>query len=463
MEGDKNPDWNQKVEENAIDPVITDEREEREKTYKKMTKDKLIETIEDHRKVAQVLKDENNRLVRAEDRLMDTVNGIRKELVDEKRKNVDLSGELDKTSHDKYVLTEKCDNLNDKLREELVNKKKQIEELIIMKSKLQKKEVVVRDLMGRLETKGAGNDTNCGETGTKPRVLYICEKTMTGIANQVDNKGAVCDRFTGVDSLTGLLSTMDREEHRQKIFSYDRVVMLLGTNDIKEGTNGYSLFTTLTMVVKQLRELDVEIAIIQLPPPLDAKYITDVAIYNMKLQDLSETSLIVDIEECFNMILTSKVYRKDGKTLEPESITLIVKEINKQLPAPTKRNKEPLKVEADRKPLKDVSNFQNSQQKDETNKEVMPIDPLKSGLIIGTGGCNIRAMQAKSGTHIKIIDYEKNGKPTKGALITGSAENIQVAKSLIIDLIESESATFNKRGNESKYFSNGSPVLKKKK
>ncbi len=65
------------------------------------------------------------------------------------------------------------------------------------------------------------------------------------------------------------------------------------------------------------------------------------------------------------------------------------------------------------------------------------IDPILNGLIIGKSGSNIKALQAKSNTIIKLTEIDIAGRQmVQGALIKGKSEvEVEKAKEILTNLI----------------------------
>ena len=160
---------------------------------------------------------------------------------------------------------------------------------LVCQTKIAQEETVINDMMQQLDDK-AGNEESftADEDKNAPRVPVIVDKQRAGIVPKLGiTKGMkyhICD-YLKVDSLEELLNILSDNVHRNKIHTYDLVVIVCGLQDILGNDDGFRVFGKTVKVIKQLISLEVDVAVTYLPPAPGNK-LTDSRIYNMKIEQL---------------------------------------------------------------------------------------------------------------------------------------------------------------------------------
>ncbi len=416
----------------------------------------------------------NNDLEQEITELNETTSSLNKKLKDANTTNSDLKEEIKELNNqvttitnDKSTLEGEKKDLNKKLKEletkesQLRNSNDlQLKDLITSKDQIKQYKVQIEDLMKRLRNKPA---TTNDDTEDSAEALFIVDAEWDHDKLSIMKKGAKWD-WISIKSVRVLRDRIEDLIETQKLYKYDKVVILLGHGDIREGVEGFDLFNLMKKIVKVLDEMELQVTICQLPP-LMGTLGTDVQIFNSCLDNL-ENIEIISLEKATERVAYSKIVSDEGVVSE-WGLNMIKDCINEQLTKPiirkNKENRKPpthpapkviTEKDKNKKSYKDAleeniaeSDSPASEQELEEDSEsdlerdgkgYMKINPDHAGLIIGQMGSTIRAIQAKSRTKISLDYKTVDGELTKVAIIYGTEEGIENAKKRIRQLVAKE-------------------------
>ncbi len=412
--------------------VIAEDDEEKEKYTKKTTKEKLIELVDAFKEEGM-----NDKL---------TLITLRKENHDQHAQilNKDLLiATLQDENKSKEVKLADADKenilLRSKLCEEKDAKKLVIDELLLTKSKLVKKNELAADLMNVLDEKSGS--ANWGDDVQK--LLIIVDERLEAVLDQIKLDSTSWDKFVLTKGIDGLKTMLESEDHRMKIYGYEKVLMLVGLTDILAGREGFTVGNTACVAATKIRDLQVDVGIVELPPVAKGKPSTMLSCFNNKVKNASNINQVILIDSAFDMIMTDDLINDDG-TFIPVVFDIIASAISKQIIMPGKRSKDPFKTST--KPIK--------QMKTETKpavaikdyiREIFPFNKSITGLVIGSGGNTIRSLEDESGAKLHVMDWEGE----KAVLIQSTNQNsILAAKAKLEELIAGAKETRSKRKQE---------------
>ncbi len=376
---------------------LKDNKEERDKFYGRTNKGIIIQLMERLRtqtdKNEVTLTDRINTLVQEKDKLS-------KRLVDEEKEKNDVLTRLDSTQ---TLLTQK--------------------------------EALVTDMLQRLDNKAEGDDSidMSIEDEDIPSVLLIYDKQRASIIPKIgitSGQKHKCDKIE-VESLTDLHEILNDETHKKKFFAYDMVIISCGLGDIMSTDDGFKTHSKLLKIVKQLVALEVDIAVVQLPPVQGSK-MTDIRIFNMKLDQLPNKHKevqIVTIPEVFSMNI-DEVF-DDGNVVVTETVCdLIARAINAKTTVPDKKDKKTPTPSAPDSGKENVPPNLGAQSLQQLQIDTYEIDSDICGLVIGSKGSNIKKLEAQTDTRMKVVDGPH-------VIIIGQHRNVVNAKDKVASYIKS--------------------------
>ncbi len=194
---------------------------------------------------------------------------------------------------------------------------------------------------------------------------------------------------------------MDDESHIKRIHNYDMAVLVIGFNDIKKGGNGISVGKKLINCVTKIKDLELDVAILELPPAGISS--TDSDLFNMKIEGMEGVE-ILKISQDVDIMTQDQIFDKE-RTLKCDILAIMTKAINEQVSFPEKKMKTTLKA---LEPTEiSETNRQNDKEEDDLMmKETFTIDKHYTGLIIGKSGTMIKTMTGESGIEVRITDAE---------------------------------------------------------
>ena len=219
-------------------------------------------------------------------------------------------------------------------------------------------------------------------------------------------------------------SDMTKNEAQKKVLgNYDKVVSILGTYDLKDGSPVFQPYNLLRQTIVDLKD-STQMCVIQIPPNMVTGAKTD--IYNYKLPSLALDGAEV-IEYSKEILLTpkEKILKEDKHSLNELGARMyggLLSQI--EIPKPGRRSQ----VVPDEMSV----------------TEFMEVARTSIGRMIGAGGKNVREITEQTEVNItigKFVETKKKGqetiKETSGSLITGKPSNILKAKKRIREVIES--------------------------
>jgi hypothetical protein len=243
-----------------------------------------------------------------------------------------------------------------------------------------------------------------------------------------------CD-FLKVDSIKDLAKTVTTDTP-QALLRADHLILLIGTNEMLNGSDGYSTAMAIIRLSKTAQEkLKIPISIFQMPPVADPKHIATVALINAKLRSAASQSAscqinVIELKTKMSTHLKSQILSDNGLSLSSQGVDLLISAMTDQV-----------------SPVKCKKHEKDGQLADEnviTEFYKIPEDCV--GLIIGNKGATIRAIQEHSSTQISIQYFKKTSDDAVvAALITGTSVRRNTAKSEICRLIQEKKEKQSKR------------------
>ena len=441
-------------------------------------KDQIIKLNTDKNNSEATLKGEIDRLRTEKNDAVTTLSNeitrLKKEVNEWKKKSEKETTDEKDTSEEKQELEKKVTELTSK-------NKMQLEELILVKDQLYQSKLSYEVLMNKLD-KEKGNQISTDESDSDPekaQALFIVDINLDTTKLMIDRKGAQWN-WLKIQSLKNMHANLDELVDSEDLFKYDKVILLLGHDDIKEGTDCFDLLKVTKKVVKKLQRLNISITLSQLPP-LPGKWDTDVQIYNRKLPEINDVEIIKYDDE-IQKVPYSRIVSENGEVSD-WGLNMIKTGINTQMEKPIKkptttpdeaaksksvRNKENIKpgtsgrkgkaVIKQNKKKEMISDDEEDESDDDGSMSDLELDklldedigeespgrqflffnPTFSGMIIGRRGTTVRAVQAKTKTRISLANKILEGVPTKVAIITGEEKDIAKAKKRLLSMIEQE-------------------------
>ncbi len=215
-------------------------------------------------------------------------------------------------------------------------------------------------------------------------------------------------------------------ERRNFLAQFDIILVLTGSEDMKNGLNGKDIYDD---VMEQMRPFAERSAVYisQLPPIALANIRRERAVYNYKLQTLNDDKI--------KMVNTDKAARgkrvmgNDGITLSDEGVDVFATFIRNEITIPPPESR--------------GHRIYEPEPQDESKRtEFVEIDGKNIGAVIGKGGANIREITETHGVNIAIgkwVDKRKEAgtNDRQGALVEGKPNAIRAAKRKIDEIAES--------------------------
>lgn len=273
-----------------------------------------------------------------------------------------------------------------------------------------------------------------------PKTLLIVDQLRQGIVGKLLINSM--DKYTDAQDFDDMMKMLSDEEHREKLYIYDKVIISLGMKDIIDGNKSITVFKKAKHCISKLHELECDVAILELTRLPGSKG-SEASMFNRRLPDIRNIQ-IIKISDKFADLTIDEVLQDDGVTPLQETVDQISKAVNDQYNSPVKKDK------TGRKPLSEkqvTSNVNPGTRKarsggkdlfpDHKYSKFIPFDPEISGLIIGTKGSIINDMQQRSNTKMKVIEITDQGPLVKGVVIRGRTQSdVDKGKSEVLDKIE---------------------------
>lgn len=428
--------------ETVIAYTVSDDPEEKDKFFRKTTKEKLSELVDALKEKYEQEKN-NTTALRKENHNQHT------EILNRDQQIITSPAEKVTQEDKQQAVEQEIVVLKRKLQVEKDAKKMAVNDLIAVKTKLVKKDDLAKDLMRRLDLM---SQDDSWPNQDDPKLLIITDNYLENMLHELTFNGKISwDKLVlknGVDNLSTILQD---DDERKTVYRYEKVLLIVGFSDIMTGGDGFTTANKVSQAVPRLAELQVQISIVQLPPVTGNKSV-DIDVFNMKIDSVSKEAQIIKTEHAFETIDMDEIVNIDGE-LKPAAFSLMAKAIAKQLKMPPKWEKEPYKFldkpfmkrklktqkklseEPRHKPFEKSSmhsKSENSEDDEESIREILPILKKYTGLVIGNKGTNIRKIQEETDTKMQVIDWDEE----KAVLIKGSdSAQIQCAKRKIEDLI----------------------------
>lgn len=436
QENRKTREWGDESEDDVLIYINMDDDAERERLIKKLTKDKVLELTE------------NLRTKYKKDRSY--MDDLRQKNHDQHTLIVQLNKDVQQEKQENTTAKTDYTRLENALQDETNKKKTVLNELSDTKNLLAKKETLVTKLKEKL---GGLTPCDSAATGTNNDILIIVDPKMLGLIDDLINKDTKLnwDKMIVKSGVKGLLKMLSDEEIRQKVYTYTKVILVLGSLEILAGGDGFKIANELKPICSKLRELEVFIDIMQIPPAPEDRAV-ELECFNMRIQTYASPEIkIIETENLFQKCSYTEMYQDDKFTAGVLSIlagtfdTVVV---------PSKIDKKP--YQPCTKALSDGDS--DSADDDYPFNEEIFIDPAFAGLIIGRSGANIRRLQDETGTKVQLYEDDEAG--TKSLLIKAKTDSdLQLVKRKINRQIKNASKTATKRTHDDKKLN----VVKKKK
>jgi hypothetical protein len=298
---------------------------------------------------------------------------------------------------------------------------------------LEDERILSADLMMKIDNPGKADGDSIEET---PSVVFISDRDNSELSNKLKACSLHCE-FLQVENIKVLAKTLSAD--MPPVLTHaDHLVMLMGTSEMLDNTDGYTIAMGIIRVSKMAHDkLKIPVSVFQMPPVADPKIIATVALVNAKLQGYfsqmtNEQLSLIELKSKMNRHLKSQILDENGFSLSGLGIEMLTAAMTEQI--------SPVKVK------KAVIAGKNEQSSDETITEFFKIPEDCVGLIIGNKGSTIRAIQEMSDTQISIQYFKKGSEESAvAALITGTASKRNVAKTEIERLITEKKEKQTKR------------------
>ncbi len=331
-------------------------------------------------------------------------------------------------------------DLNVQLTAEGQAKNDALTKLADSRAELKQQSGITKDLMARL----ANKKSSMGVSAESTKILIIVDTVLAPLLTRVKIKGFT-DTYKEANGFDALLHMTKDEEHLDKLHAYDKVLILLGPKDIQDSQDGYDMSNKLSQAVEILKELQVQVALIELPPALGNPF-TYVSMFNNQIEDLADKD--VQIITYYNKIKPGchpKILESDGHTPKLDLLTIMADAINDQFTIPEKIAKRPRKSTDKSEPPAQSTSSNKPISSSGSSQDFYAIDPVFMGRIIGQGGEKIKELQRETYTKLKVVDYnDVDDEKLAGVIIVGSTKHIAIAKQKIADIISNKRPT--KRG-----------------
>lgn len=402
--------------------------EERDRWIRRTTKERLVELIE---KLRLDLENKN-----------DLESTLRKDIMDKQAQMTTNQTDIDNLRTDLNDMKSRRDTLATQIKDETEAKETAEKQLLVVRSHLEDAESNVAELTARLDLKTANDSDNQDD---QSRVLLVADKYRLAALQRIKLKANV-DQYTDAQSLNDILQMLQDETHLEQLYTYDKIVILVGMEDINDGCDGFITFRRAQKVIKGLLNLKVEVAIAQMPPMMDKRG-TDSSLFNTKLAEIMwEDVQVINVKLKLGDFTKDQLIKQDGISLSKEYLDILADVVNSDVTIPEKKCK-PAREKMDKENAK-VSQKAGPAQRSGTSQasgapkpgeksKFMRIDKNYMGLVIGTRGANIRPVEKATDTKITTVETvdEVSGDEIKGFMITGTEQDIAEAKRKINNMI----------------------------
>lgn len=264
----------------------------------------------------------------------------------------------------------------------------------------------------------------------KPRVLVITDSGLVVVQNHLKSTLKTDFEFTEVDNLDDLENMIKCEENTTTLGDYRVVVLMVGTADLKVGTDSETAFAAMTRCLNALSEIT-NLCVLQIPLvkcPCK-KTMGEFASFNHKISKIDQQDIQIVCSSKLGVIARSKLVEADGMTLSDFGGAKYAALITQELSIP---DKTPVDTTPDISP--DGS---------EQVKEFVVVKPEMMGLVIGYNAKTKNALSKQHGVRISSGKYTEHkgakaiqGKTLDGLLIEGQRSKVIKTKVAIQTMID---------------------------
>lgn len=400
------------------------------------------------------LEQEKAQLEQEKAQLETQVGTLRSEAADKEGRINTLQSEVNDKEASKIVMEAKCNTLvdeNAKLTDDLATVNRLLAEKIKEKT----------DLLEHMESDDTGNSSATPKGKEMPKILILADKSKAKLKNFLPN--LKCDwSYNGdVDTLQGLSEMLSDEGNLSAIGIYDKVVIFLGTEDIRKGRPATDSVEIIKGLVGTLKDIT-EVAVVQIPPITNMSTSSPVTVFNWKLSKMKATYEEVEIilNEKVEKKVSSEVVESDGFTLTDEGARLYGQVLADQITVPTMKKNATLQP----KVKTELATPDTPCVPDDNVTEFVKVDSDKIRYIYGGGGHNIKAATVDFSVSMNCGAWHETWQSeefqTSGVFIRGKRSNIDKTKSRVQKLITDK--VFRKESTSENKPPKKEPSLKKK-
>lgn len=359
------------------------------------------------------------------------VTGMSDKLKHEHTLNIDLKNELKQEQTQIQDHTKENNVLDKMVKQMKVERSALIIEIDLKDTLIAEKDKAKKALLDALAENGddCENDNQLG----KPRFLLVYQAGVSKVPNNL-NKEKIDWDITEVKSISEFSKTIRLEEYKEIYPGYDKIILLLGLDDIKEGYAPKPIFNLLKQIVTELKEHTL-VSVVQIPQITINNLLYKTEIFNHRITNMK-------VEGAENILFTREIeltpsvdmMSNDGITLSEEGAKLYADMIsNIAIPDPKA------------KPTKSEGAMYPSSSQNLKIKEFVQLEASKVGHVIGKGGNIISKLTRENEVNISFGRFvekkkdkegkEKEGKSTEGYLCEGKLTNIQNAKKRVREVV----------------------------
>lgn len=282
--------------------------------------------------------------------------------------------------------------------------------LTVTQSKLEEEEEYNANLTKRLD---AAHSLNISTTDST--ILFVSDGYGSEVFSELKTDGATW-LYKEIDMLSSLLDTL-KDPGARKDFMYDKIVVMLGREDIVNGADTYKLLSKFSEIVKIFEEMCIPVVFTHILPIKARDHKCEVKLLNGKLSDHAKKwDVICHYNEVFKGLMHDDIFVKNKITVRPTYIKEVAKEIVSAVGVPEKLTKS-----------------SDPSSDDDNITEFVQCSAVEKGAIIG-GGSVVQSVQNDTHTVISCISYKFKDAWKHGALISGNRTDILSAKIKIADI-----------------------------
>lgn len=238
-------------------------------------------------------------------------------------------------------------------------------------------------------------------------------------------------------------------EQVNKLSEYKMVVLLYGWHQIRDGVDSDIVYQQIQDHVLRIRQQGPEVALVHLPPSRDIGKTCQLSMINVQLRQMAKEIAgvqVIWVKE-FKSLPSTSFVKADGEMLEETEarIGVMIAALDvpadpAPLPASLKRSHDQM-TGASNKPSTSADSNNNSYQSNSNSyqsEEIIHIpDRRYVGRIIGKAGANVREMEERTHTRIKVTECEIDNKSVKVVKVSGSDKAVRKAVQELRDIMSS--------------------------